>query len=59
MEASALIQAAALNGFENIAAVKVVSDNADSDAPDDFSDIKGCEKRIRDIVIEYLSGIDK
>jgi adenosylhomocysteine nucleosidase len=59
MEAAALIQTAALNGFENIASIKSISDSADADAVEDFSDITGSKERIKNIIIEYLSGISK
>ncbi|MDR2047362.1 MAG: 5'-methylthioadenosine/S-adenosylhomocysteine nucleosidase [Clostridiales bacterium] len=55
MEAAALLQTAALNGFKRIAAVKSVSDNADGDAARDIADITGAKERIRDIIIAYLN----
>ncbi|MDR2091460.1 MAG: 5'-methylthioadenosine/adenosylhomocysteine nucleosidase [Clostridiales bacterium] len=54
MEAAALLQTAALNGFKNIASIKSVSDNADSDAPEDFSNLEGSKERIKNIVTGYL-----
>jgi adenosylhomocysteine nucleosidase len=54
MEAAALVQTAALNGFKKIAAVKSISDNADENAAEDFGDIAPSKEKIRDIILEYL-----
>jgi adenosylhomocysteine nucleosidase len=54
MEAAALIQTAAVNGFKKIAAVKAVSDKADGNAAEDFSDITGSKEKIRDIICKYI-----
>jgi adenosylhomocysteine nucleosidase len=56
MEGGALLQATALNGFKRIAAVKSISDNADDNAADDFSDMTSSKIKIRDIIREYLKG---
>ncbi|MDR3293535.1 MAG: 5'-methylthioadenosine/adenosylhomocysteine nucleosidase [Clostridiales bacterium] len=54
MEGGALIQTAALNGFKKIASIKAISDNADENAAEDFSDMTGAKEKIRDIVCRYI-----
>ncbi|MDR1939181.1 MAG: 5'-methylthioadenosine/S-adenosylhomocysteine nucleosidase, partial [Clostridiales bacterium] len=58
MEGGALLQAAALNGFKRLAAVKSISDGADEYAAKDFSDITSSKEKIKNIILKYLSKQD-